>query len=40
LGDRLGVIGLEYKPDTTELDQDWDEIARENEFRRLMEKDD
>ncbi|WP_281298847.1 AAA family ATPase [Flavobacterium limnophilum] len=38
--ERLNLLGLEYKADLSEFDIDWYEIARDNDFRRMMEKDD
>jgi energy-coupling factor transporter ATP-binding protein EcfA2 len=40
LNERLNLLGLEYKADLSEFDIDWYEIARDNDFRRMMEKDD
>jgi energy-coupling factor transporter ATP-binding protein EcfA2 len=37
---QLNNLDFEYSPDLSEFNLDWDEITRENEFRRLMEKDD
>jgi energy-coupling factor transporter ATP-binding protein EcfA2 len=41
LEERLSLIGYEYEVNKGEFDnRDWDEITRDNDFRRLMEKDD
>jgi hypothetical protein len=37
---RLNEIGFDYKLDLSEFDIDWFDIAMNNEFRRVMEKDD
>lgn len=40
LHERIIDVGLQYQLDTTELDCDWEDIARWNDLRRQMEKDD
>lgn len=40
LNDKINHLGLEYKADLSEFDIDWFEIARGNDFKRMMEKDD
>ena len=40
LSERINILGIEYEVDMSQFNEDWWEIARNNEFRRLMEKDD
>ncbi|SHL33763.1 nSTAND3 domain-containing NTPase [Chryseobacterium polytrichastri] len=40
LGEKINDLGLSYEINLSELDCDWDEIARINEFNRQMEKND
>lgn len=40
LAEKINDLGLTYEVDMSELNIDWDEITRNNELRRLMEKDD
>ena len=40
LSDRILRLGLNYDADLTQFDVDWYEIASDNDFRRMMEKDD
>lgn len=37
---KIFALGLNYKVDMSDFDEDWVDIAMENNFRRMMEKDD
>lgn len=40
LEERINDLGLEYKVNLSEFNIDWYEVASDNDFRRMMEKDD
>jgi hypothetical protein len=40
LVEKLNEIGFDFEADLSEFDKDWWEVARFNEYKRIMEKDD